>query len=287
MQHLIFDFTNTYPEDLQSALPGAVRIDMTDLSGTDMYCDDAAQEEILRRISPYGIRGIHLLDSGNYHYMTALLARQIAQPYRLVFFDHHTDCKSAMFDLLSCGSWAKVLLDTDPNLRKMILVGPPRRSMEELGDAVRSYLDPDASPRKLFFLPEEDLQERGTEALKEILREAAGQNPDLPLPVYLSIDKDILSETELPTNWDQGQISMELLEECLQIVTGDLASPSEEGKASDAGKGAGEKPLLLGADICGLLPLKDSGALACDPREMDTNLRLIRLLSPFFPCDRS
>ena len=273
MQHLIFDFTTTYPEDLQSALPGAVRIDMTDLSGTDMYCDDAAQEEILRRISPYGIRGIHLLDSGNYHYMTALLAGQIAQPYRLVFFDHHTDCKSAMFDLLSCGSWAKVLLDTDPNLRQMILAGPPRRSMEELGDAVRSYLDPGASPRKLFFLPEEDLQERGTEALKEVLREAAQDSPGSPLPVYLSIDKDILSETELPTNWDQGQISMELLEECLQIVTGDLASPSE-------------KPLLLGADICGLLPLIGSGALSCDPRELSTDLRLIRLLSPFFPCDR-
>jgi hypothetical protein len=149
--------------------------------------------------------------------------------------------------------------------------------MEELGAAVRSYLDPDASPRKLFFLPEEDLQERGTEALQEVLREAAGQeaagqNPDLPLPVYLSIDKDILSETVLPTNWDQGQISMELLEECLQIVTGDLASP---------------KPLLLGADICGLLPLVDSGALSCDPRELSTDLRLIRLLSPFFPCDRS
>ncbi len=51
------------------------------------------------------------------------------------------------------------------------------------------------------------------------------------LPVYVSIDLDVLSEKELKVNWDQGQMSLDILIEMIKKETED-------------------RP-ILGVDICG------------------------------------
>ena len=57
--------------------PQKERIDMTDASGTNCYCDDAAGEIIRSRIGEYLYYGtpfsdvpVHFIDSGNYHYLS-------------------------------------------------------------------------------------------------------------------------------------------------------------------------------------------------------------------------
>ena len=45
-------------------------LDFTTLSGTTGFCDDAAADEIRRRIADFPARGLHFLDNGNFHYLT-------------------------------------------------------------------------------------------------------------------------------------------------------------------------------------------------------------------------
>ena len=92
----------------------------------DIALDDA-QEEIRKRIQEYSYEGIHFLDSGNYHYLSKFWLEKVQQPFSLILFDHHTDMQpSAFFGLLSCGSWVKEVLETNPYVKEVCVVGPPK-----------------------------------------------------------------------------------------------------------------------------------------------------------------
>ena len=229
---IITDFTNTYDP---SYYPGFDLIDCSDITGCDMYCDDGAKEEIKRRIRKHAeisgqserkfYSGIHLIDSGNYHYMTRLFTEEIDVPYELVFFDNHTDMKPAMFDMLSCGSWAKEVLEKDKNLRKMYMIGPRVNP----GDIELEK----ASHEKLVVISQDELTDENA-ALENPKMSELYNNPEASLPVYISVDKDILDESEVNTNWDQGNMRLNVLIAILENIR--------------------KNRLILGADICGLLP---------------------------------
>jgi hypothetical protein len=76
-------------------------------------------------------------------------------------------------------------------------------------------------------------------------------------PVYLSIDKDILSTEEARTNWDQGTMTLPQLEDILRTV-----AASRE---------------LLGIDVCGGLSLSKG---ACG-KDVDINRRADEKLQAF------
>lgn len=76
IQNLLLDFSHTYPEGVEKKAKNLKRIDMSDISGTDMYCSREAEQEIRNRLKPYGPQGIHFLDNGNYHYVTKFLQKR-------------------------------------------------------------------------------------------------------------------------------------------------------------------------------------------------------------------
>ena len=51
-QNIILDFSHIYPEDIEKQVKGLKRIDLTDISGTDMYCTEEAAAEIRKRLAP-------------------------------------------------------------------------------------------------------------------------------------------------------------------------------------------------------------------------------------------
>ena len=214
MRKVYLDFTGIYEGE---AGPDDVYLDLQDIRGTDMYCTPDAQGQIRDRIAPFGAEGIHFLDSGNYHYMSALFGQEITEDFILVLFDHHTDMqKPLMEDLLSCGGWAAVLADSCERLKQILVIGPPAAAMKEIDTICRE---------KLLLISEEevlggDWQER-----------LAGMRKDLP--VYLSIDRDVLDPAYARTNWDQGKLEADNLEEILR----ELLCESK----------------LIGADFCGEL----------------------------------
>ncbi len=209
------------PAPMASPDQVVVRLNLRDITGTDLYCDDTGRSEILARLSEYPLKGVHFLDSGNYHYLTHLFTSGLDRDYALLFYDHHTDMQPASFDLLSCGSWAKESLERDPHLKRLVCVGPPEERLLQIPEELQK------DPRLVCISEEEFLA--GPEAVAKALGE--------DLPVYLSIDKDILRREDCATNWDQGKVPLDFLCRHLSELLPGLE--------------------LLGCDICGLLPESD------------------------------
>lgn len=190
-------------------------LDCHNLQGTDGYCDAEAEKYIKRLLRPLSCSGIHFLDSGDYHYMTKFWTDKIERPFNLLIFDHHTDLQDPAFgDILSCGGWIKQVLKTNKYLQKVILAGPPAAAAFSLPIEFRD---------RIVFHPETELIQ------DQRWREYIGQ--ENTCPVYISIDKDILLKRECPTNWDQGNVSMSLLEDMLDAIF--------------------EEDKVIGIDICG------------------------------------
>lgn len=226
---VVMDFSGAY--DMEN-LPRDGRfkwIDCRHLSGTDCYCDNEGKEALTGIIARCPVGGIHFIDSGNYHYVTKFWTDRIREPFALVVFDHHPDMQPPLFEhILSCGSWVKDVLESNPNCRKVVIAG----ASDEL---IRSV--PHGYEGRVHFYSDNDLdhEESWNRFSQELLSE----------PVYISIDKDVLSPEYAVTNWDQGSMSLKELEKLLYIIL--LHHP------------------VLGMDICGeFIPDSD---MAEDRRE--------------------
>ena len=198
----ILDFTHVYCDEDMKNNSQFHWIDCSDINGCDLYCSDEAAAEIQKRIMPYGTKGIHFIDSGNFHYITKITTDQIKQPFSLVVFDHHTDMQQPLVnEMMSCGDWAGLVLDQNPNLKQLILIGPDAPDISQI-DVIRK-------DRLLTFSAEElkngTAQRKSTDILSGV-------------PFYISIDKDVLSTRFTETNWNQGDMTLDMLEHLLGII---------------------------------------------------------------------
>ena len=255
-------------------------LDFTTLSGTTGFCDDAATDEIRRRIADFPARGLHFLDNGNFHYLTRFWCEKISEDFALVVYDHHVDLRKPVFPgLMSCGSWIRDVLLRNRHCRAVLIIGPeraqtdiierelqslvaeddvlverasqtafyPQVSTEAVSDREAHTSDADypphswtyarreaadqpprlSAPARLYCFTEDDILDgRAARELPHILDE-------LRLPIYISIDKDVLSRKVLRTNWDQGIMTEAELHRELSRFTTD------------------PQIHILGADICG------------------------------------
>ena len=183
----IYEQESFYRDDKSSRF-----IDLRVISGTNCYCDDEAAKEILRRIGSDPC-GLHFIDNGNFHYLSEIFLRLVQEPFSLVVLDHHPDMQRPMFDILSCGGWVMDVIEKNPYVRDVHIVGADRRLIDELGDSVT---------RRASFYDVSDLM-NGADG--DIIL------PDTRFPVYLSIDKDVIADSELRTNWDQGEASADFV----------------------------------------------------------------------------
>lgn len=225
----------------ESSIPALARVaslkpcilDFTTLSGTNGFCDDAAADEIRRRIADFSARGLHFLDNGNYHYLTRFWCEKITEDFALVVYDHHVDLRKPVFPgLMSCGSWIRDVLLRNSHCRAVLIIGPERAQAGIIERELQSLVVDDQSPRssapvRVSCFTEDDILDGcAARELPHILDE-------LRLPVYISIDKDVLSRKVLHTNWDQGIMTEAELHRELGRFTTD------------------PEIHILGADICG------------------------------------
>ena len=255
-------------------------LDFTTLSGTTGFCDDAAADEIRRRIADFPARGLHFLDNGNFHYLTRFWCEKISEDFALVVYDHHVDLRKPVFPgLMSCGSWIRDVLLRNRHCRAVLIIGPeraqtdiierelqslaaeddvlverasqtafyPQVSTEAVSDREAHTSDADYPPHswtyarreaddqpprssasaRLYCFTEDDILDgRAAHELPQLL-------DALHLPVYISIDKDVLSRKVLRTNWDQGIMTEAEFRHELDRFTMD------------------PKIHILGVDICG------------------------------------
>ncbi len=179
-----------------------------------------------------GLAPFLLYGSGDFHHLSALWIRRVAQPLIVVSFDNHPD-----WDIRPpkwcCGGWINRALEL-PHVRRVSIWGCgnfecwwPRqlfgnRRAERAG---RLEVHPWADQR-----PMKDRQRRGAilrenwrEHFEGFVRNLDGAN------VYVTIDIDCLAAGEAVTNWESGRFTVVDLEwaltklrESCRIVAGDI-----------------------------------------------------------------
>ncbi len=215
----IYDEESFYREDKGSSFCGKL-LGFKDITGTNCMCDDVARDEIITRISKEYVddtysfaKGIHFIDSGNYHYMSAIMLSMVKEPFSLVILDHHPDMQAPMFGgILSCGGWVLEVLDCNEYVRDVHVIGADRGLIDKL--------DKRDIERVHFYDREDVVMEDGSIVL-----------PATENPVYYSLDKDVIKRENIVTNWDQGEMS--------------------DKEVLDFTKELFEKRVVIGADICG------------------------------------
>ncbi|MDF7666546.1 arginase family protein [Orbaceae bacterium ESL0727] len=190
--------------------------------------------------------GTVLMGSGDYHHLSLLLIKQLARhysaqnPIQVVIFDNHPDNMRYLFGI-HCGSWVSYvarlpfvshvhvlgITSTDigpyhlwenrwsPLLKNKLTywsmdVSTTLAHKLGLGNAFRHFSSPDELITS--FLAEQYYNQQ---------------------PIYLSIDKDVLGENVIHTNWDQGKLQLYHLLDTITAL----------------------KPRIIGSDITGDLSI--------------------------------
>lgn len=242
---LDFDGSYRYEQRLLSALDHRW-IDFSRQRGTSLYCSPEAFQTIEARLSELPADSLTFLGSGNYHYVALILMKKIKVPFTLILFDHHTDLKQGRIgSLLSCGSWVRHAVTGLAHLKKVVIVGPRPEGLQSESAAIRTCV---------VTIPERRIpDERFMTAL-------------IPTPVVrISIDKDVLSEKDAKTNWDQGHMSLDQLCRLVQIIA--------------------RVKIVAGVDICGEWPIRPHERFKAQTRRwIASNERSnLRLAKQFFP----
>ena len=109
--------------------------------------------------------------------------------------------------MTSCGDWAGKVLKTNPWLQQLILIGPQESDILQIYREKEGLVSGAELQEKLITFSEEEIQSVEDEnKISGIKRN---------LPVYISIDKDILDEEYSETNWSQGKMPLPVLERLL------------------------------------------------------------------------
>lgn len=254
MKNIILDMTGLCRDGgLDSSLVSPQTVSLSSLEGTNCYCNSTAASAIRRAIAGQPVSALHWCDTGDYHYLSRFWLEKAAgemgeDPFALVLFDHHPDMQEPAFgNVLSCGSWARDAFTNIPNLTQVLLVGIDPDLEVEILDLVFDGV---------LAVTAEDLRHTGDNLSQDVLEMFSLLDPRIP--VYISIDKDVLTKDYARTDWDQGCMTLAQLEAAVLRIA------------------AGHR--LLGADICGGLT-PDKGGKGED---FDINLKTDLALEKLF-----
>ena len=205
---LVFNFSGAYEAAgflpwLRKRSAGMEELNLSGLEGTCCYCSGDATADIEGKL-PEKLPVLRWLDSGDYHYLSCILASREKEPFHLVLLDNHPDNQDPAFDgVLSCGGWVKTLKERQPLLKSVLTIGP------------------EGCPQVL-----EDAW----------IEERRGER------VYVSLDKDVMDRPWARTDWSQGTHTLEevkewlgkLLDGRLEIVALDICGELSPGKGATA-----------------------------------------------------
>jgi arginase family enzyme len=172
---------------------------------------------------------ISLLGSGDFHHLTLALLRRVQHPFNLLVLDKHPDWMSG-FPILHCGTWLHHAAKLS-NVRRIFHLGgetdfdnafrclAPKKLLRSgkivTLPAIRSF-------DKGFWrdLPTKPLRANfdspvNHERLEELLWPYVEELDRLPL--YISLDKDVMWMPESVANWDSGYLDLNEVQDILQF----------------------------------------------------------------------
>jgi len=208
---------------------------------------DAARACLASAAASGGDAAITLIGSGDFHHLAVLLIEQAAEPVTIVHFNNHPDWVR-WAPRWHCGSWVNQALRVD-RVVKVVTIGPtsedltrPQCKGANLAAlaAGRIALHPwQHEPSRVWgVFPDGPGHhyENGYLVWRNLAQFSQAENSrailgEIPTDaVWLSIDKDVLAESEALTNWDQGQMPLAAICELIAAL--------------------GAHKRIIGADIC-------------------------------------
>ena len=217
-------------------LDGAKQIEAEEIGSAVRLWATRGKFAILReKISEYfaGVNEPQLvfMGSGDFHHATALLLEATLKKYdekiTLIHFDNHPDFVKSNL-VTSCGSWVNDAAQ-HPKIEKIITIGVCSKDLQNAKRMGGNLALIESG--KLVILPYKEKQE-----MDNLLSYIPTKN------VYITIDKDVLANEDITSNWDQGQMRLPYLLRVLREI--------------------GERHTIIGADVNGdYSPPKYSGNL--------------------------
>ena len=181
------------------------------------------------------------MGSGDYHHLSFALIRglhAVGRPVQVVVFDNHPDNMRYPFGI-HCGSWVwhasrlpwvscvHVLGITSPDVDAAH--GWENHLRGLYAGRVRYW----CIGRDLAWMRRLGIRHSRSFASAEAMLDAfAAHLATLRDPVYLSIDKDVLSAEDVRTNWDQGVLRLDELLGALDLLQGRLIGADVVGEVS-------------------------------------------------------
>ncbi|MBZ0223305.1 MAG: arginase family protein [Dokdonella sp.] len=239
MPPLILDFDRSV-----GAVDGATRIGLGDWQERIRFgCSQRRLRACFDFIAPQlpAAHGTVMLGSGDYHHLSWPLIERVASDvqFDVVVFDNHPDNMRFPWGI-HCGSWVRrvALL---PQVRKLRVLGI---SSGDVGGAHawENYLAPLRRGKLEYWTVGVDVGWARRFGLGEAFH--AFDSPSALLdrfvedqhgattPVYLSIDKDVLSTEVARTNWDQGRLLEADLVRGIDALAGRLIGSDITGEVS-------------------------------------------------------
>ncbi|MBK7974954.1 MAG: hypothetical protein IPK07_17285 [Deltaproteobacteria bacterium] len=165
--------------------------------------------------------------SGDFHHVTVALLEQLGEPFNVLHIDKHPDWVGYA-PLVHCGTWVNHAL-RNPNLQRYVHVGAdldldngfrhvaPWRALRS-GKITTFPAVKRLSKGNWAAVPTQPLrvapeQPFGPSRVDEL---CAGLRADLArVPLYVTIDKDVMRPDDAIVNWDSGRLT---LDEVLSVV---------------------------------------------------------------------
>lgn len=171
-------------------------VDLTDIAGTNCYCDNIAKSQIRKRLDSISdIPQVRFIDSGNYHYMSLFFMERINAPFDLILLDNHPDYKLPSFgNITSCGGWVREAVETFNQIDHVYICGADEKLIEEVSPLPDKVISMSLAQSYSFFYTNNDR------------------------PVYISLDKDIMGMKYARTDWSQGNASIDDILSVINII---------------------------------------------------------------------
>ena len=222
------------------------------------------------------------LGSGDFHHVTFTLIKRMNRPMQVVVLDNHPDNMRYPFGI-HCGSWVSHVARL-PFVSRVHVAGITSRDVEGL-HAFENRLRPLQLGKVAYWCVGRDLtalRRLGardvhsfdtTQTMLDALSQALSDDP-----VYLSIDKDVLAEDVVRTNWDQGVMRLEELEAAIAMLRGRITGSDVTGDVSRPVHRSSFKRFLAALDRQPEIPPQSIELWKQSHRRV--NLRLLALLGP-------
>jgi hypothetical protein len=230
--------------------------------------------------------GTFFTGSGDFHHLSLPLIERAALqhgPLEVVVFDNHPDNMRFAFGV-HCGSWVRDVTQL-PNVLHVHVVGITSSDIGPV-HAWENHLGPLRRGRLTYW----SIGARTGWARAVGLGAAFRNFADVPsllqtfrtemarseTPVYLSIDKDVLSPEDARTNWDQGCLREHDLHAAIRALDGRLVGSDVTGEVSMARYAQWWKRVLSALDR--QPPVSDADLAAWQAQQHAVNRRLLTVI---------